>query len=319
MPIIGLVDQIHLAEKHLRLRQSHPFLLENPASPLPNSVAVDFARPETIVQWAYWGEMLCYPSVEEFKSAVKKGSPYEREANQRLARYRRDISNINIDLKKCKAAPIRENAIPDVRELSNAIGTCRAHDAALMVEQIIADTAFLKSESSNQRMDLRAKDLGFEAGFPEYQRYLLAVDKHAKDCGFGCFRNLCVPTAYINHLRKTRPELSELLNSEQWKADEVVYEKSSPYVLDRIIFSETKPEEAKVKFVVRSGFLYYIFGPGEHDWDALLSTFERGALPELSERKQAEKLALLVQEDVRRNGPPNAAESVMPNQSRRVR
>lgn len=310
MPTIGLVDQIHLAEKLLRLRQSHPFFLEDPAAPLPNSVAVDFAHPENIVQWAYWGEMLCYPSVEEFKSAVKKGSPYEREATQRLARYRREISNINVDLKKCKAGLIREDTIPDLRELSNVIGECRAREAALMVEQLIADTAFLISESSNQRMDLRAKDLGFKAGFPEYQRFLLAIDKHAKDRGFGCFRNLCFPKGYINHLRETRAELGDLLNSERWKADEVVYEKCSPYVLDRIIFSETKSEKAYVKFVVRSGFLYYVFGPGEHDWDALLSTFERGVFPEVSEKEQAEKLARQVLEDVRRNGPPNVAEPV---------
>lgn len=236
MPTLGLADKAYLAARIVALRDIHPVLTSDLAFPLPQSTVVDFQCPETIVQWAYWGVMLCHPSREEF----------------------------------------------------------------------IADTAHVKSDSTNQRMDRRAKELGFNGGFAEYQRFIRSVDDCANDRGYGRYRNLCVPSAYLNQLRKARPELAPLLDSDEWKAGETVYRQFSPYMIDGIVRSKLEPEQAKVRFIVRSGFLYYVFGPGPEDWDGCLNTFEQGADPKTPALQQAQKLARAMQADISRYGPPQA-------------
>lgn len=305
MPTLGLADKAHLAARIVALRDMHPVLTSDLAFPLPRSTVVDFQCPETIVQWAYWGVMLCYPSRDEFVADVKDDGGYAAEVRQRLAGNRRYIANLNADLKKRKADLVSEDAVPDVHAVMQAVGPAGQH-AGTAVEAIIADTAFLKSDSTNQRMDWRAKDLGFNGGFAEYQRFIRSVDDCASSRGYGRYRNLCVPSAYLSQLRKARPELASLFDSDEWKAGEAVYRQFSPYMIDGIVRSKLEPQQAKVSFIARSGFLYYIFGPGAEDWDGCLNTFEQGADPKTPAWQQAQKLARAMQADIRRFGPPQA-------------
>ncbi|WP_213762449.1 hypothetical protein [Caballeronia sp. dw_19] len=308
MPIINSDDQQHLALHLERLRQLPRVLLETPAVPFPATAAIDSACPQEIAQWAYWGESLYPATLDDFIKSTKSGGSHEKTAKSRIGACRREVARLNNTLMMRGQRPISEDVAPNAGQLGKAIPTGMANYAVMLIDQIKADRTFLASKQSNQRLDLLAKDLGFK-GYGAYKSFCSELEKVCAEMGFGSYRNLCKGSAYISHLREARPELSGILNSEEWKTGEAVFRQRSPYLIDRIIECRKSPRDCDFWIEPQGGHLYCVFRDGEvFGWDIILGTFERGYEPAMPGHEQARVMAAKILSEIfaEAGTPPDA-------------